>query len=28
LRVWTHDRFTFPLPERHKFPLGKYTLLR
>ena len=28
MRVWTHDRFTFPLPERHRFPLGKYTLLR
>lgn len=28
MRVWTHDRFTFPLPERHRFPLGKYALLR
>jgi acetoin utilization deacetylase AcuC-like enzyme len=26
--LWTHDRFAFPLPERHRFPLGKYALLR
>ena len=26
--VWTHDRYAFPLPERHKFPLPKYRLLR
>ena len=28
MKVWTHDRFLFPLPERHKFPLGKYARLR
>ena len=28
MRVWTHDRFAFPLPEGHKFPLGKYERLR
>ena len=28
MRVWTHDRSSFPLPEGHKFPLGKYVLLR
>ncbi len=28
MRFWTHDRFAFPLPERHKFPLPKYALLR
>jgi acetoin utilization deacetylase AcuC-like enzyme len=26
--VWTHDRWRFPLPERHPFPLEKYELLR
>jgi acetoin utilization deacetylase AcuC-like enzyme len=26
--VWTHDRWRFPLPERHHFPLDKYALLR
>ncbi len=26
--VWTHDRWRFPLPERHKFPIDKYALLR
>jgi acetoin utilization deacetylase AcuC-like enzyme len=26
--VWTHDRWRFPLPERHRFPIEKYTLLR
>jgi acetoin utilization deacetylase AcuC-like enzyme len=26
--VWTHDRWRFPLPARHRFPLDKYTLLR
>jgi acetoin utilization deacetylase AcuC-like enzyme len=26
--VWTHDRWRFPLPEQHKFPIDKYTLLR
>jgi acetoin utilization deacetylase AcuC-like enzyme len=28
MRVWTHDRFLFPLPARHRFPLGKYARLR
>ena len=28
VRTWTHHRFSFPLPERHKFPLAKYELLR
>jgi acetoin utilization deacetylase AcuC-like enzyme len=26
--VWTHDRWRFPLPERSRFPIEKYTLLR
>jgi acetoin utilization deacetylase AcuC-like enzyme len=26
--VWTHDRFRFPLPPGHRFPLEKYGLLR
>ena len=25
--VWTHHRWRFPLPRRHKFPLDKYELL-
>src|SRR5215217_2505981 len=28
MQVWTHDRFRFPLPQQHRFPLGKYGLLR
>ena len=28
MRVWTHDRFSFPLPDGHRFPLAKYVLLR
>ena len=28
MRLWTHDRWRFPLPERHRFPIDKYTLLR
>jgi acetoin utilization deacetylase AcuC-like enzyme len=28
VRVWTHDRWRFPLPERHRFPIDKYALLR
>jgi acetoin utilization deacetylase AcuC-like enzyme len=28
VRFWAHDRFTFPLPEGHRFPLPKYALLR
>jgi acetoin utilization deacetylase AcuC-like enzyme len=26
--VWAHDRWRFPLPERHRFPVEKYVLLR
>ena len=26
--VWTHDRWRFPLPASHRFPIEKYTLLR
>ena len=26
--VWTHDRWRFPLTERNRFPIEKYTLLR
>jgi acetoin utilization deacetylase AcuC-like enzyme len=26
--VWTHDRWRFPLAERSRFPIEKYTLLR
>ncbi|WP_199223938.1 histone deacetylase family protein [Paraconexibacter algicola] len=28
LRVWTHADHPFPLPERHRYPLAKYALLR
>ena len=28
MRCWTHDRFAFPLPPGHRFPAGKYRLLR
>ncbi len=28
MHVWTHDRFTFPLPPGHRFPIAKYGLLR
>lgn len=28
VRFWAHDQHLFPLPEGHKFPLGKYGLLR
>jgi acetoin utilization deacetylase AcuC-like enzyme len=28
LCFWCHDRFLFPLPSGHRFPLGKYRLLR
>jgi acetoin utilization deacetylase AcuC-like enzyme len=28
VHVWTHDRWTFPLPESHNFPIAKYSLLR
>ena len=26
--VWTHDRWRFPLPGGHRFPIEKYALLR
>ena len=26
--VWSHDRWSIPLPEGHKFPISKYSLLR
>src|SRR3954451_11846068 len=26
--LWSHDRFTFPLPAAHRFPLTKYARLR
>jgi acetoin utilization deacetylase AcuC-like enzyme len=26
--LWTHDRWRFPVPERHRFPMDKYGLLR
>ncbi|MBE2316848.1 histone deacetylase [Solirubrobacter sp. CPCC 204708] len=26
--VWSHDRWSIPLPDGHKFPISKYTLLR
>jgi acetoin utilization deacetylase AcuC-like enzyme len=25
--LWTHHRWTFPLPPRHRFPIDKYALL-
>jgi acetoin utilization deacetylase AcuC-like enzyme len=28
MQVWCHDRFRFPLPEHHRFPIDKYPLLR
>jgi acetoin utilization deacetylase AcuC-like enzyme len=28
VHVWTHDRFAFPLPAGHRFPLPKYRVLR
>lgn len=28
MRFWAHDRHDFPLPAGHRFPLGKYRLLR
>ena len=28
LRAYAHDRFTFPVPEGHRFPLEKYALVR
>jgi acetoin utilization deacetylase AcuC-like enzyme len=28
VELWTHDRWRFPLPPHHRFPLAKYPLLR
>lgn len=28
MHVWAHDRWQFPLPEHHRYPLGKGRLLR
>jgi acetoin utilization deacetylase AcuC-like enzyme len=28
MRAWAHDRFTFPLPDGHRFPISKYPRLR
>lgn len=28
MRLWSHDRHTFPLPAGHRYPLAKYRLLR
>jgi acetoin utilization deacetylase AcuC-like enzyme len=28
VRAFAHDRFTYPLPEGHRFPLEKYRLVR
>jgi acetoin utilization deacetylase AcuC-like enzyme len=28
MRAWAHDRFRFPLPAGHRFPLDKYGMLR
>lgn len=28
MHVWAHDRWSFPLPPQHKYPLPKYRLLR
>ena len=28
MHVWTHDRWQFPLPQTHNFPIAKYWLLR
>ncbi len=28
IRAFAHDRFTYPLPADHRFPLGRYRLLR
>ena len=27
VHLWTHDRWRFPLPARHRFPIDKYSLL-
>lgn len=28
VKAYAHDRFTYPLPAGHRFPLGRYRLLR
>lgn len=28
MQVWAHDRWLFPLPDHHRYPLGKGRLLR
>lgn len=28
IRAYAHDRFTYPLPADHRFPLGRYRMLR
>jgi len=28
VRAWSHSRFTFPVGERGRYPLGKYALRR
>ena len=28
MRFWSYDRHPFPLPEGHRFPAGKYRMLR
>src|SRR5918995_914688 len=28
VRAFAHDVFTYPLPDGHRFPLGKYRLVR
>lgn len=28
MHLWTHDRWRFPLPDHHRFPIEKYGLLR
>ena len=28
MHLWTHDRWRFPLPAGHRFPIDKYALLR
>ena len=28
IRAVAHDRFTYPLPDGHRFPLGRYRMLR
>jgi acetoin utilization deacetylase AcuC-like enzyme len=27
VQLWTHDRWRFPLPDGHRFPIDKYSLL-